>query len=365
MTAQVMAIVGGQYGSEGKGVVVSHLANRYSAHVRVGGPNAGHSHVHAGRVWKQQSLPCGWTNPDALLVLGRGGLINFPQLLKEVQEVEATGFKVRHRLKIDMLAGTLEEHHHQSEGGVEGALHHRIGSTGEGVGAARIARLQRSHDRFKLAFELAEQYGLHECLHPDVSELLLSRRRDYQDTLLEGTQGSGLSLVHGPWPYVTTADTNAAQMASDVGIPPRFVNRTVLVIRSHPIRVAGPSGPLKNETSWDAISQRLGKRVIEQTTVTRKIRRVGEWDEELVRQAVKLNAPTSLALMFADYIDPLVEGVSTWSRLQMHAPVMQFIDYLENTFNVPVALIGTGGTVPTPENPDALGWRVVDRGIEP
>ena len=70
----ILAVVGAQYGSEGKGVIVNYLANRYHVHVRTGGPNAGHSFIHKGRIWKMQVIPCGWTNPEAILVLGRGML---------------------------------------------------------------------------------------------------------------------------------------------------------------------------------------------------------------------------------------------------------------------------------------------------
>lgn len=357
MSGDILAVVGGQYGSEGKGVIVNHLANRYQAHVRVGGPNAGHSLIHGGRVFKMQSLPCGWTNPYALLVLGRGGLINFPQLLKEILEVEAAGYEVRSRLRIDSMAGVLDERHHNSEGGVEGELHKQIGSTGEGVGAARIARIQRQPDGFSMAQDVVHTYGLQNCIIGNVSALLMSMRDSGKNILLEGTQGSGLSLVHGPWPFVTSADTNAAQMAADVGIPPRFINRTVLVIRSNPIRVAGNSGPLKGEMTWDEMSKRLGRTVIEQTTVTKKVRRVGEWDEELVRKAVQLNAPTSFALTFADYIDPACEGVDEVVKLTL--PVTQFMRYLTETYGVPVAFVGTGGAVPNP------GWQVCQTGVQP
>ena len=72
-----------------------------------------------------------------------------------------------------------------------------------------------------------------------------------------------------------------------------LVTRVLLVARTYPIRVAGNSGPLKNELTWEEISRRVGKQVVERTTVTNKIRRVGEWDEELLDNAITLNRPTS------------------------------------------------------------------------
>ena len=87
-----------------------------------------------------------------------------------------------------------------------------------------------------------------------------------------------------------------------------LVNRVLLVARTYPIRVAGNSGSLKNELTWEEISRRVGKQVVERTTVTNKIRRVCEWDEELLDNAVTLNCPTSIAVTFMDYLSPQDEG---------------------------------------------------------
>jgi adenylosuccinate synthase len=288
-----------------------------------------------------QSLPVGWTNPKAKLVLGRGGLIDFHQLKKEVDSILVHDPYIKERIYIDARAGVLDERHHKQEGGVDGELHRRIGSTGEGVGAARVARINRDPSRFSLAADAAKEWGFAGCVVEDASDLIRKAVEDGDDTLLEGTQGSGLSLIHGPWPFVTSADTNAGQFAADLGIAPRFIDRTLLVVRSHPIRVAGNSGPLKNEMTWSQMSAALGKTVEEKTTVTLKTRRVGEWDEDLFTAALKLNAPTSLALTFTDYIDPAVEGITMYSALS--SKVKGFIAYLERLSGVPVLFAGTGG----------------------
>jgi adenylosuccinate synthase len=358
----VLAVVGGQFGSEGKGVIVNHIADRFEYHVRVGGPNAGHSLNHKGTVYKMQALPCGWTNPDAQLFIARGALVDPIILTREIEMLRRLDPSITKRIKIDRWAGVISKWHHTSEGGVDGELHARIGSTGEGVGAARKARIARDPNHFRFIEEVADEFGgaddrsskewsLRDCLVDDVSRMLIDGISIGRHCLLEGTQGAGLSLIHGAWPYVTSADTNAAQMAADVGLPPRFINRTLLVVRSHPIRVAGNSGPLLNEITWSEVSRRVGKPVEEKTTVTKKIRRVGEWDEDLFINAVKLNAPTSLAFTFADYISPVDEGKRSFGHLSMIT--RNFINYLESTGKTPVSLIGTGG--PT--------WAVVERGI--
>jgi adenylosuccinate synthase len=268
--------------------------------------------------------------------------------LEAIREVDPT---IDDRLIIDAQAGALDRSFHEEEGGTEGELHQRIGSTGEGVGAARIARICRDPSRFKLVKDIADEYGLQRYLRENTPKLLQQYLDSGQNILLEGTQGSGLSLIHGPWPYVTSHDTNAAQLAVDAGIPPMLVNRILLVARTYPIRVAGNSGPLKNELAWEEISQRIGKQVVERTTVTNKIRRVGEWDEELLDNAITLNRPTSIAITFIDYLSPQDEGKTQWEDLSDTAK--QFVRYVESRFRVRVSLIGTGGP----------NWSIVDRGF--
>lgn len=351
MPGDILAVVGGQYGSEGKGVVVNHIAKDYNCHVRVGGPNAGHSFYHQGKLYKMQVVPCGWTNPSAQLVLGRGMVVDFDQLVKEVNWLLEVDPTVTTRLWLDPKAGVLHNRHYHDEGGVHGDLHHRIGSTGKGVGAARRDRMDRDDRKTCLAEEVADQYkfangkSVRDILGNTVT-LVNDLRESGVDILLEGTQGSGLSLIHGPWPYVTSADTNAAQMAADVGIPPRYVNRTMLVLRTFPIRVAGNSGPLKGEMSWEDMSKRVGKTVEERTTVTLKTRRIGEWDHDLFIQSCMLNAPTSLAIMFLDYLEPSDEGVTEYQNLSEQSK--SFCHYLTRSSGVPVVFGGTGGD----------GWKI-------
>jgi adenylosuccinate synthase len=350
---RVAAVIGGQYGSEGKGVIVNYMASHYEVHIRTGGPNAGHSFYHGEDLYKMQMLPCGWTNPAATLVIGPGAVVDLRQLSREVEQVQQrTGQVIWDRLVISEKAAVIDKRHHAEEGGVEGELHRRIGSTGEGVGSARTARMARDVTRISLAGECYREFNIPEyCIYADVPKILQEARTSGANILLEGTQGSGLSLVHGPWPYTTSADTNAGQFAADAGIPPHKLTDVLLVIRSHPIRVAGNSGPLRNEISWEDLSRELGREVIERTTVTQKVRRVGLWDEDLVDQAVTLNAPTAFALTFADYIDPGDEGKTRY--VDLGTKTRSFVDYLESRWNIPVAFVGTGGP----------RWNVIDRGI--
>jgi adenylosuccinate synthase len=229
------------------------------------------------------------------------------------------------RLCIDPKAGVLDERFHEEEGGTSGEMHRRIGSTGEGVGPARIARLQRDPDKFRLFEDVASEYGLEDCLATNTPKLLARLQDAGANILIEGTQGSALSLLHSHWPYCTSTDTNAAGIIADVGIAPSRVTDVLMVCRTFPIRVAGNSGPMKGETTWEAISERVGHKVEERTTVTKKVRRVAEWDDRLFEQACVLNAPTEIALTFCDYIDPELEGCTSAEELVKSAPLMQFL----------------------------------------
>lgn len=362
-TGNVLAVVGGQFGSEGKGVIVARIADWYDVHVRTGGANAGHSFWHDNQKWVSQMIPVGWINPQAKLVLGRGAMLDLAVLDREIAAIRATygdNF-LDGRLLIDMDAFLVEEQHHLLEGGVRGELHQRIGSTGEGIGAARVARLQRDGQYIRRIKEIQVDEMLLKypnvwaaaTIVSDTPGYLSSVRKAGKNILLEGTQGCGLSLIHGFWPYVTSADTNAAQLAVDAGIPPQHVNQVLLVCRTYPIRVAGNSGPLWKELSWETMSERVGREVQEKTTVTKKVRRIGEWDSNLFRRAVTLNAPTALALTFVDYLSPAALGKSDY--LDMDRIVTDFVRDIEFLADCPVALLGTG--------PNAEGaWQTVWRG---
>jgi adenylosuccinate synthase len=357
-TGKLDVLVGGGLGSEGKGVISAFVANDYDYHVRVGGPNAGHSFkLEQSGEWltfKMQSIPCGWINPVAKLMIGAGGLVDPDQLFKEIEIIERYDPAIRQRIHIDPNATVLDERARAEEGGIDGTIHKDIGSTGEGVGAARRRRMARDPEgkrsdanKVNLARDVPELTPML-ALRP-VADILHDALVSGKNVLIEGTQGSGLSLTHGPWPFVTSADTNTSQLLADVGLPPRWVDDIILVIRTHPIRVAGNSGPLKNEITWDEISARLGRDTIERTTVTKKVRRIGEWDEELFLKAVRLNAPTQIALTFVDYLNPKDEGIDDYNQLS--AESQTFIQHIEDAADCPVTFVGTGGE----------GWTLIDR----
>lgn len=285
-----------------------------------------------------QIIPCGWVNKDAILVIGRGAIVNVNLLMKEIQMIEEVDPNIRKRLIIDDQAGIMLNEFVAEEGHTEGELHQRIGSTGEGVGAARIARIRRDPSRFQFIGYVKHELGIADmCM--DTVKAINGLYTLGRHILLEGTQGCGLSLIHGPWPYCTSADTNAAQLAADVGVSPRLVDRVLLVARTYPIRVAGNSGPLKDEIDWLQVSKRMGRKVEERTTVTNKVRRIGRWDEDLMNMAYTINQPTSIAITFMDYLNPEDEGKNQFEDLSNAG--QRFINYIESNY-APVSIIKTG-----------------------
>lgn len=338
---KLTVLVGGQYGSEGKGAIAAHVANDYQVHVRVGSPNAGHTIYWCGEKHVMQSIPCGWIDPGANIVIGRGALLNMKQLMKELVHILHYYPNFLDRLMIDAEAGILDEHFHEEEGGVNGEMHRRIGSTGEGVGPARIARLQRDPSKFHQFKDVAKEYGLEKCVTFNTPRVLAHAQDAGFNILIEGTQGSALSLLHSYWPYCTSVDTNAAGIISEVGIAPSRVTNVLMVCRTYPIRVAGNSGPMENEIEWSEIVDINGMPVEpEKTTVTHKVRRVAEWDDNLFFQSCILNEPTEIALTFADYVDPAIFGTRDLVTLGNSVALKGFMD--EHGLTGKVKYIGTG-----------------------
>jgi len=338
---KIDVIFGGQYGSEGKGAIVNIIANNYNVHVRVGGPNAGHTVYHEGIEYKMQCIPCGWINPKAQLVLGRGMLINPEILLRELLMIEKIDPSIWERLVVDELAGILHPRFHKEEGGTKGTAHERIGSTGEGVGLAREARMSRGRISFELVKDVTDEFPFLNRITSKNTTLLMSNLLAMgQDVLLEGTQGFGLSLIHGQWPYVTSTDTGPAQMLADAGLPVGLVRDVIMVIRTFPIRVAGNSGPLKNEISWQQLSEKLETSIIERTTVTKLIRRVGMFDWDMVDEAVRINRPTKIAMTFLDYLNKNDSKVDNWNDLSLNST--NFITDVTNRYGIDIIWAKTG-----------------------
>lgn len=293
----VSIVVGGQYGSEGKGKVALELARQQGAAavVRVGGSNSGHTAVDsAGRTWALRQLPVSVLAPDTVAVLPPGAVIDPELFLEEVTRLGLGPDRVHVSPAATLI--TAEDKEAEARGG----LVERIGSTGSGSGAALARRMTERAKSTMLA-------GDHGALWPflqDTEEFLADLLDRKARVVIEGSQGFGLSLLHGDYPYTTSRDTTAAAFAAEAGVGLFEVDDVTLVLRTFPIRVAGNSGPLPGEITWSDIAARAGlpKEHVELTTATRKVRRVGTFDPALVRRAVRVNRPTRIVLNHLDYV---------------------------------------------------------------
>lgn len=298
--ASVTVVVGGQYGSEGKGKVAHHLAQRERARaaVRVGGPNSGHSAVTtSGQVEVLRQLPTAALLDDVACVLPPGSYIDVPVLLEEVERVRLAP----DRLIIDPLATIITSDDRKAE--ETSALRDRIGSTRSGTGAAVQRRVERRSDSL---ISLAANSAYLRPYVRETNSFLRSIIDRGESVIVEGTQGFGLSLLHSPhYPFATSRDTTAAAAVAEAGLSPRDVCSVVLVLRTFPIRVAGNSGPLPHEIDWATIRTSGGHtdELAEYTSVTGRLRRVGRFDAEVVRRAICVNRPDDIVLNHLDYID--------------------------------------------------------------
>ena len=213
------------------------------------------------------------------------------------------------------------------------------------MGAATARRIL---DRGKPGVRLAADEPLLKPFIRDASEVLDDAFSNSERVLLEGTQGSGLSLYHGFYPHVTSRDTTVSGCLAEAGIAPSRVRRTILVCRTFPIRVESPagrtSGPMSLETSWDEVARRAGideahLRRVERTSTTNRDRRVSEFDWALFRRAVTLNGPTDIALTFVDYIAGQNQDARRFDQLTPET--IRFIEEVEKIAAAPVSLIST------------------------
>lgn len=294
----VTVVVGGQFGSEGKGKVAHILARDEcaTAVVRVGGTNSGHTVIGpAGNPIVFRQLPTAALLPDVTCILSAGSYIDPDILFKEIAVAGLT----QDRLFIDPNAMIITAHERQEE--KKSSLRQSIGSTASGTGAAVRRRIDRES-----SVRLAQHDERLSCFIKPTVPYMRDQLATGKRILIEGTQGFGLSLLHSSdYPYVTSRDTTAAAFVSEAGLSPLDVDDIVLVLRAFPIRVGGNSGPLPEETDWDTISRLSGSSmaVSEHTSVTKILRRVGFFHPDVVRQAIMVNRPTRIVLNHLDYVD--------------------------------------------------------------
>jgi adenylosuccinate synthase len=332
--------VGGQFGSEGKGKIsaIITLREEIDLCIRCGGPNSGHSfQKQNGEMVLLRQLPTGFVRPQTRLLIPAGGLVDPEVLLSEIEalQLDAT------RVGIDRNAMVITPDDREQERRL--ALDERLSSTLCGVGSAVSRRALRSRD-VDLAASAAAKHQWLRPLLTDVSAEANSAADKGKNLLIEGTQGSGLSLYHSPYyPKTTSRDTNAAGFVSEVGLSPRLISEIVLVFRTFPIRVFGAqAGPLNEELTWEQLQEESCSPIPlhEYTSVTRKLRRLGRFDKTAAGVAVSLNRPTRIAVNFLDYIDVNNRCASDWEALTPRTKT--FVEDLEDAWGTPAMYLGIG-----------------------
>jgi adenylosuccinate synthase len=319
----VTVIFGGQFGSEGKGKTAFYFAKEQNAKavIRVGGPNSGHTVIDDhGNAIVFKHLPTAAIMKGVKSVLTAGHYINLNILKNEIalSKIEVDDLYIDPYSVIVTNANIEEE---QKEG-----LKENIGSTGSGLGSVIKSRIERRND---IVFAKDIDY-----LKPFIKETnpyLRTLLKNGERVIIEGTQGFGLSLLHtNHFPFCTSRDTSAAAFVSEAGLSPIDVVDVIMVIRTFPIRVGGNSGPLKNEITWEEITKiaKSETTIQEFTSVTKKLRRVAHFDEEIVKRTISYNQPTKIILNHADYLG--YKSVSNFNNYlnKLEEKISRRIDYI-------------------------------------
>ena len=326
MTCKV--IVGGFYGDEGKGKIIAYLSLKDNPQIAVRGgvgANAGHTFVHNNQTYKVRMLPSAVLNPKTQLLIGAGVLIT-PEVLID----ESRKYNAENRTIIDNHCGIIDESHIKRDK-ENSHLKNTIGTTGTGTGPANSDRALRILNLAKNVDSLKKYLG-------NVSDIVNESIDKSQSVLIEGTQGTFLSLYHGDYPFVTSKDVTASGICSDVGIGPKKVDDVILVFKAYVTRVGG--GPLENEISPDEAAK-LGW--VEYGSVTGRQRRASPFNLELAKKSIKINSATQLAVTKLDVVFPECAGLTEYSKLT--SKPRQFIENIEANLGVKVVLIGTGAEI--------------------
>lgn len=419
-----VVVVGSQWGDEGKGKIVDWLSERADVVVRFqGGHNAGHTLVIDGVVYKLSLLPSGIVRPGKASVIGNGVVLDPWALMSEIESIHAQGVEVSPKnLKIsEQVALILPLHRNLDLAREKAAGKAKIGTTGRGIGPAyedktarrairlgdladldeidnKIERLLFHHNALLRGMGMEEISG--ESLKADLVEIapkvlpyasavwqdMDAARKRGDRILFEGAQGTMLDIDHGTYPFVTSSNVVAGQAATGSGLGPKAVDFVLGITKAYTTRVG--SGPFPTELE-DETGQLLGERGHEFGTVTGRARRCGWFDAVLVRQAVKVNGITGIALTKLDVLDgvgdlkvctgyringelydhlpastglqaqvePIYETMEGWTEstqgarswADLPATCIKYIRRIEELIEAPVALLST-----SPEREDTI-----------
>ena len=332
-----VAVIGAQWGDEGKGKIVDWLSNRAEVVVRFqGGHNAGHTLVVGDKVYKLSVLPSGVVQ-GKLSIIGNGVVVDPWAFLDEIARVQAQGVEIGPDLLVlaDNACLILPLHRDLDQAREKQAGTNKIGTTGRGIGPAyedkvgrRAIRVGDLSDRAAVEAKMGRLLAHHNALRrgldlPEadpkalVDELmavaprilpyaqpawlrLQAIARSGKKILFEGAQGALLDVDHGTYPYVTSSNTVAGQAAAGSGLGPGSVGYVLGIMKAYTTRVG--EGPFPTEL-FDEVGKRIGEVGHEFGTVTGRARRCGWFDAVLARQSVAVNGIDGVALTKLDVLD--------------------------------------------------------------
>lgn len=330
-------VVGLQWGDEAKGKLVDILTESHEIVVRYqGGANAGHTVVSGGETWKLSLIPSGILRDDVTCVVTGGVVLDPANVIGEIDGLEARGVRVAGKLLFSDRAHVVFPWHMAEDKTLDGSVSdgEAIGTTGRGIGpcyrdkvgrslAIRLGDLYRSD--FKQKFEhvaeikqklvgeldvpaIYEQYMSYaERLRPlvaDTTAFLLDAVEAEKPVLFEGAQGALLDIDHGTFPYVTSSNSSGVGVSSGSGVPGRWINRVIGVVKAYSTRVGG--GPMPTEQD-NEVGEHLRQRGREYGTVTQRPRRCGWFDAVAARYTARLSGADELAVMLLDVLGGLDE----------------------------------------------------------
>jgi adenylosuccinate synthase len=337
-----VAVIGAQWGDEGKGKIVDWLSARADVVVRFqGGHNAGHTLVINGTTFKLSLLPSGVVRPGKLSIIGNGVVVDPWAFADEIERLAAQGVHVSPEtlLVAENAALILPLHRDLDCSRESGDSVQRIGTTMRGIGPAyedkvgrRALRVVDLKDPASLAEKVGRLLAHHNALRRGVGadeidagaligqlitiaprilpycgsswRALDSARREGRRVLFEGAQAVLLDIDHGTYPYVTSSNTVAGQAATGSGCGPRDIGYVLGIAKAYTTRVG--EGPFPSEQR-NAIGEQLGTRGAEFGTVTGRKRRCGWFDAVLVRQTVITGGIDGIALTKLDVLDGMDE----------------------------------------------------------
>ncbi len=349
-------VVGGHFGDEGKGKIISYLAlnDKPAIIARAGvGPNAGHTVYKDGVEYGLRMISCGFVDPDARLMIGAGVLVDSQRFIDEVSMTGCDG-----RIFLDGRCPIIEQKHKEEDSG-DSFLKKKVGTTGSGCGPANA---ERAHRTIKLARDMPELQKYITDVSLEVNNAIDAGK----EVLIEASQGFCLSLFYGTYPYVTSKDTSASMAAADIGIGPTKVDDVIVIYKAYMTRVGeGPHDTLitnENLTNYplwqevfaeakkkgfngDSVNDILAKFLGEKGTVTQRQRRIGGFDFELAKYAAMVNGATQIGITCLDKLFPECSGAKTIDELSDR--VIEYVRRIEEKVGVKATLLSTG---PNPED---------------